>query len=320
MGQTAPQAHSVRDTCRGMPLALDLMKLSRPRHWVKNGIILLPVVFARKAAEPDAWLAAGLAALTFILMSSGIYALNDVQDRRADRLHPHKSQRPVASGRVRPSHAISFAICCIAAAIFLAGWQVSTLIIICCYLVLQLAYTYGLKHRPIADVLCIAIGFVLRALMGSAAISVSASSWLLVCAFTLCLFLGFCKRWAETVCLAEEASAWSHRKTLHAYTPEFLVHLVTLSASIATMSYIMYCTSESTVQRFNTHALLLTVPFVLYGIYRFAMISMQGRYSDPVAALLADRPLMATGALWLACVLLILYSPSYIALDLRLAH
>jgi 4-hydroxybenzoate polyprenyltransferase len=287
---------------RSAPLVRDLWRLARPHHWVKNVMVLLPVVFARKAGDADAWLAAWLAAVAFCWASSAIYAINDVWDVASDRLHPLKRHRPVASGRVSSRAAILFSCFCVTAAV-LTCLQVNMLVLIMVgfYLGLQVAYSCNLKHRPIADVMCIALGFVLRALAGTVSIHVVASSWLVVCAFTLCLFIGFCKRWNEVASLGDGAPA-ACRRTLNAYTPDMLTHLMTLSAGVAIVSYLLYSVSAETVQRFGTHALLYTLPIVIYGICRLTLVSMQARYADPVMAFLTDKPLIATAVLWIIAV------------------
>jgi 4-hydroxybenzoate polyprenyltransferase len=283
-----------------------LVQLARPQHWIKNLLVILPVIFARKLDDPPSWLLASLAMAAFCLASSATYALNDIKDRAADREHPLKRDRPVASGRLSPWAAG------VASSVFMGGGVYLACLVslpvaatVALYLLLQLAYTFDLKHRPILDVIGIAVGFVLRAIAGTFAIGVRASPWLIVCVFTLCLFLGFCKRWNEVAELGSGDRLTNHRKTLGIYTPELLTHLVTLSASVAIVAYLLYVVSPATVDHFGTDALVYTLPAVVYGVCRFAMISMQGRYSDPVGVLWGDKPLLATGILWLAGVVLI---------------
>jgi decaprenyl-phosphate phosphoribosyltransferase len=182
----------------------------------------------------------------------------------------------------------------------------TALVVVLCYLLLQLAYVFELKQRPILDVMCIALGFVLRAIAGVFALRVEITSWLVVCVFTLCLFMGFCKRWNEISVLGSDPRTMICRKTLSRYSPEILTHLVTLSATIAIISYLLYVLSPTTVERFGTNALVCTLPLVMYGVCRFAMVSMEGRYADPIALFLHDEPMIGTTALWLLCVTLII--------------
>lgn len=277
----------------------ELTRLARPQHWVKNVIILLPVIFAVRMADPAAWLAAGLTVMAFCFASSAIYAINDIRDRAVDRLHPLKRHRPVASGRLSPTVAIAFALVSMSIGVLIAAVvNAGVAVVLVLYLMLQFAYTFELKHRTIVDVICIALGFVFRAIGGALAIRVEPSPWLVICAFTLCLFMGACKRWNEIAAAGSCEMAAVCRKTLYAYQPEFLTHLVTLSAGLAIVSYLLYAAHPTTVERFGTDALLYTLPFVIYGVCRFAMVSMQARYSDPVTVLLKDRPLMVTAVAW----------------------
>jgi 4-hydroxybenzoate polyprenyltransferase len=284
-----------------------LVRLARPEHWIKNVIVLLPVVFAQKMGDPRAWGAAALAALAFCLASSAAYIINDIQDREKDRLHPRKKDRPLASGEVSPGAAAGLAAGLLAAGLaiaFRAGAIV--LLIVAAYLVLQAAYTFFLKHKMIVDVICIALGFVLRATAGAVALHVEVSPWLFVCTFTICLFMGFCKRRNETADLRDAEQAEKHRKTLIGYTPELLTHLITLSAGVAVIAFLLYATSSRTVEHFGTDYLVYTLPAVLYGICRFAMLSMRGRFADPTDLILHDWPFQVSVAAWsVAAVILI---------------
>ena len=288
---------------------MPLVRLVRPGHWIKNIFVFLPVIFAVKMNEPLSWLRAGIATIVFCLISSSIYIINDIRDRKADRLHPTKKNRPLASGALSIGFAIGLAIalaCVALAGPFLslgviepnAAWQLSAILL--AYFGMQLAYTFFLKNKMIVDVICIALGFVLRATAGAVAIEVEISPWLFVCTFTICLFMGFCKRSNENVTLEDLPSSASHRATLAGYTPELLTHLITLSASVAVIGFILYSQSPSTTARFGSDYLVYTLPLFIYGIFRFAMLSMQAKYSDPTTLLLKDWPLQATVILWLA--------------------
>ncbi|MHC4061197.1 MAG: UbiA prenyltransferase family protein, partial [Planctomycetota bacterium] len=175
--------------------------------------------------------------------------------------------------------------------------------IISVYLLLQIFYTVSLKERVLVDVICIALGFVLRAACGAVAIGVVISPWLFICIFTLCLFMGFCKRYSEVVTMGEGVHAGSHRVTLLEYTPELLTHLITLSAAIGVIAFLLYGLSERTVEQFGTNYFIYVLPVVVYGVCRFAMLSMKGAYSGPTDIILRDRPFQLTVGIWMVAVL-----------------
>jgi len=277
----------------------DMARLARPRHWIKNSIVLLPVIFARRMAAPSAWGSAALAALAFCLGSGAVYSINDVLDRREDRAHPLKKNRPVASGRISPRVAVGEGAVLSMAALGVAlAAAPGVAVVLLAYLLLQTVYSVGLKHVMILDVITIAVGFVLRASAGAVAIRVAVSPWLVVCAFTVCLFMGFCKRRTEVATLEGHGSPADHRRTLQGYTRELLLHLITLSAAVAIVSYLGYATSARTVEQFGTPYLAYTLPVVVYGICRFAMLSMEARYAGPTELMLRDRPFQVAVALW----------------------
>ena len=173
------------------------------------------------------------------------------------------------------------------------------LFVIVGYLLLQLLYTFVFKQIVLIDVICISLGFVLRAMAGAVAIQVEVSCWLFICMFTLCLFMGFCKRYSEIMIISDKEMAINHRPILIEYTPQLLTHLITLSAGIAVVAFLFYGVSESTVARFGTVYFVYTLPVMVYGIFRFAMLSMKGAYHDPTELILNDRPFQATVILWL---------------------
>jgi 4-hydroxybenzoate polyprenyltransferase len=279
----------------------DLVQLARPRHWVKNVVVLLPVVFGLRMTDAAAWVAAGAAAVAFCLAASFSYIVNDIRDRNSDRSHPSKKDRPLASGRVAAGTALAEAGVFLMLSVMAAG-VVSPLVLACvtAYIVLQMGYTWLLKDKALLDVICIAIGFVLRAAAGAVAIRVAISPWLFICMFTICLFMGFCKRYNELVTIGDRAGAGNHRHTLMAYTPDLLTHLITVSAGIAVVAFLFYGLTESTVRQFGTNYFVYTLPLVVYAVFRFAMLSMKGCYADPTDLILRDRPFQITAALWMA--------------------
>ncbi|MBE0536460.1 MAG: decaprenyl-phosphate phosphoribosyltransferase [Phycisphaerae bacterium] len=276
------------------------MQLARPRHWIKNVVVLLPVVFGLRMADPMAWLAAGGAAAAFCFAASFGYILNDMRDRQSDRSHPSKKDRPLASGKVTiksaAAEAVVFLVLSIAVAVIVSPL---VLAFTAAYVLLQICYTYLMKDKALLDVICIAIGFVLRAAAGAVAIQVAVSPWLFICMFTTCLFMGFCKRYNEMVTIGDRVDAGNHRHTLVAYTPDLLTHLITVSAGIAVAAFLFYGLTESTVHQFGTNYFVYTLPLVVYAVFRFAMLSMKGCYADPTDLILRDRPFQITAALWM---------------------
>ena len=285
-----------------------LVRLVRPHHWVKNVIVLLPMVFAMRVHEVDRWAQAGLAALAFCLASSAVYVFNDIVDRHADTQHPRKKNRPLASADVGVATASVLAGALLVGGLLVA-WRVNVLVcaVVAAYLAIQTVYSLWLKKRMLVDVICIALGFVLRAVAGAVAIGVAASPWLIICTFTLCMFMGFCKRRSEVRALPDQNQAVGYRPTLAGYAPELLTHLITLSAGIAVMSYLLYATSPITEERFGTIYLVYTLPLVIYAVFRFAMLSIFGRYDDPTELILRDRPFQVTAAIWVVTVLAAVY-------------
>ncbi len=285
-----------------------LLRLLRIPHWIKNLIALLPLVFARRLSDPGAWRLALLGTLGLCLASSFIYALNDLLDRERDRHHPHKRNRPLASGEITPPQALLLMAALLILLLLLVpqvgprfAWVVGG------YVGLQLAYNFLIKRWILADVICLAIGFVLRAAGGAVAIEAVVSPWLVICTFSICLFLGFGKRSCEQIALGDAAAKNQHREVLAHYTSDLLTHLLTLSASIAIVSFLLYATSPRTIAEFGTHLFIFTLPFIFYGVFRFAMLCMRGTYSGPTELLLRDRPLQWTVLLWLAVAVLIAY-------------
>ncbi len=301
----------------------EFIQLVRPAHWIKNIIVLFPVVFSKRYDEPATWVVAFAMMAAFCLASSFVYVVNDIHDRHADRNHPRKKNRPLAAGR------ISIAAARVLAAVLLVGsivvatavgllankLTVTTSVsmlpvaVLGTYLILQVAYTFWLQKAVLVDVICISLGFVLRTTAGAMAILVAVSPWLFVCTFTVCLFMGFCKRRGEITAM-ENSDAASHRPTLSSYTLELLTHLITLSAGVAIISYLIYATSSRTVENIGTSYLVYTLPIVTYAVFRFAMVSMDGQYTGPTELILGDRPFQLAVAAWaVATMAILLWGP-----------
>jgi 4-hydroxybenzoate polyprenyltransferase len=281
----------------------------RPGQWTKNFIVFAALIFSRRLLDPAAVALALAAFLIFCGLSGAIYLVNDVSDRVEDRQHPLKSKRPIASGALAVGTALAWAAMLIGGGLALAFWlQPLFGLTAVAFVSLQAAYTRRLKHIVILDVMAIAAGFVLRAVAGGVVIEVPVSEWLLVCTILLALFLGLAKRRHELTLLA--AGAAGHRRILEEYDPYLLDQMIAVVAAATLVAYIIYCLSSETIERFGTHWLVLTVPFPIYGIFRYLyLVHRKDGGGNPSEMLLNDRPLLACVALWSLSVVAIIYRP-----------
>lgn len=279
----------------------------RPWQWVKNLFVLTPLLFSKNLFAPVAVGQALAALILFCLISSSVYLLNDVKDCEQDRLHPQKRHRPLATGELSPEVALGAMVALLFFALAGAAMLSKTLVLVVfSYWLINLLYSAWLKHQVILDVFALAAGFVLRVMGGAVAIQVEMSHWLLLCTTLLALFLGFGKRRHELVLLGEEAE--DHRQVLGEYNPGFLDMMIGVVSASTVMSYALYTVSEETVRKFNTRGLLLTLPFVLYGIFRYLyLVYHKNGGGDPTQSLLSDRPLVITLCLWATVAAVILY-------------
>ncbi len=281
----------------------------RPEQWTKNLIVFAALIFAVKLLDPAALALASAAFLVFCALSGAVYLINDVSDREADRQHPLKRLRPIASGAFSPGAALGWAaglsVVALAAAFAL---QPMFAVAAAAYLALFVLYTRVLKHIVILDVMSIAIGFVLRAVAGGLVIGVPVSDWLLVCTILLALFLSLAKRRHEITMLAD--GAMGHRRILEEYDPYLLDQMIAIVAAATLVVYIIYCASPETAERFGTRMLVLTTPFPIYGIFRYLyLVHRKHGGGSPSDLLLRDRPLLGCVALWGFAVILIIYRP-----------
>ncbi|MCP4592431.1 MAG: decaprenyl-phosphate phosphoribosyltransferase [bacterium] len=288
-------------------MVLHYVKLARPHQWIKNAAVFVGPLFALKLGDPEALRNTIIACVGFCLVSSSSYAINDAIDRHADALHPQKRSRPVATGAISAGAAWVFAaLLCIAGVVLVRRCLPPTVsYILAGYFALILAYSAALKQRPILDVIILAVGFVLRAVAGAAAIDAAISPWLVVCTFTLCMFLGFGKRRCELAAFQSPEEAGSHRATLLRYTPELLNHLISVSAGIAIITFLLYTMDRAPAYMppFHKEYLLYTLPLVAYGLFRYAMLIEFGHRAGPTEIILKDVPLLLTIGLWGAIVL-----------------
>lgn len=287
-----------------------LAEACRPQHWVKNAFVAAPLLFSRRFVELDGWVLCLLAIASFCLLSSATYLINDVCDRRQDRLHPVKRARPIASGRLSPTVAVIAGAVLVIVGLALAGAVVwlgtggavpalayktpqplggmGLLVWTGCYLVLNVLYSFWLKHHAIVDVLVVAMGFVMRAMAGAAAIAVPISPWLVVCTLTLCLFIAVAKRRGEVLEMPE-GQADTVRKAHRGYRAETIEHMLTVSASLAILTYSLYCLAPRTVNNIGSGHMVWTIPLVIYGAFRYYRRCHMPGGSDIVRAVVKDK-------------------------------
>ena len=290
-----------------MSLPRALLVSLRPHQWTKNLVVLVALAFSKHLFDGDAVLRATAAFLAFCALSGAVYVVNDLVDRERDGLHPAKRSRPIASGAL-PLGAARVAAAILLAAGLLASLALGAGFLLCAlgYVALNLAYSLGLKDVVILDVLAIAIGFVLRAVAGALAIQVVFSDWLLVCTILLALFLALAKRRHEMVTLPDAAS---HRAILAEYSPYLLDQMIAVVTASCLTAYAFYTLAPETVAKYRTDRLALTIPFVIYGIFRYLyLVHRKDQGGSPSDVLLADRPLLLAVFLWAVSVVLIVYT------------
>jgi len=294
---------------KGSPIN-HLLKLSRPKQWLKNVFVFSALFFSHNLLSGEALRATILAFVSFCLVSSTVYVLNDLVDIEKDRAHPVKRHRPLAAGVIRKRTAALYGLFLLVISLGLATSISPALTVISLvYLSINLAYSFWLKHVVLVDVFVIAGGFVLRVLAGAAAIAVVASPWLLLCTLLLALFLGICKRRAEVRLL--KAGASSHRKILDEYNPELLDQLISLVAASTIMAYSMYTFNSP-----QGTAMMYTVPFVLFALFRYLyLVYREDRGGEPANILVGDRPFLVSCLLWLVTTFGVIYLQT--ALPLR---
>ncbi len=293
------------------PLWQEIIRALRPTQWTKNALVFAAFVFALGDREQvislaDFWLVFW-AAVCFCLLSSAVYLLNDIQDIEQDRLHPTKRLRPLVAGTLSKPIAVVTALL-LAGVALVGAAQVSTYLplVLGSYAVMQMAYTYRLKRVPLVDVFMIAAGFVLRAIAGAVAITVTISPWLLLCTFLLALFLALCKRRHEKVVL--EAVSADTRTSMRGYDGQLLDQLIAIVSAATIVSYALYTLWPDTVQKFGSNHLSFTLPFVMFGLFRYLdLVYRHEQGGHPEKILLTDMPLIVNLALYGLTVLGILY-------------
>ena len=289
----------------------NILKLLRPRQWTKNLLLFAGLIFSQHFTEPPRILKAALGFVVFCLLSSIVYVVNDLKDSESDRLHPLKSLRPIASGAVSKSRArmVAVGLCIPALLIIFMFFGIRFQVLSLAYLVMMLLYSIWLKHVVILDLMIVSLGFVLRAAGGIFAIeypgeSIMITPWFITCIMFLALFVVICKRRHEIVLLSDEAK--SHRPVLEHYSPLFLDQMINVATTATVISYALYVTLPAVSGR--SGQMVITLPFVLYGIFRYLyLVYKKDEGGSPEILLFQDFSLLAVVVMWLIAVVLILY-------------
>jgi 4-hydroxybenzoate polyprenyltransferase len=288
-------------------IAINLLVSLRPHQWSKNLLVFAGLLFSRRLFDLAAFFETVAAFAIFCALSGVVYLTNDVLDRHTDRNHPLKSRRPIAAGVIPVTLALGSAVVLALAALIGAlalGWRFA--LVAFAYVVLNTMYSAFLKHIVILDVLTIAVGFVLRAAAGAVAIDVVISHWLFVCTILLALFISLAKRRHEIVLLADGAT--THRPILGEYSAYLLDQMIGIAAGSSLIAYILYTISPENAEKFGTPWLDLTIPFPLYGIFRYLyLVHRRDGGGSPADMLLSDYPLLACVVSWALAVVIIIY-------------
>jgi 4-hydroxybenzoate polyprenyltransferase len=289
-----------------MKNTVELLRLMRPYQWVKNGFVFTGLLFGHAWHDMHLVAQVMLAFIAFCLVSSAIYTINDIVDLEQDKQHPKKSKRPLASGQVSISAAVMLASLLASLGLLLAyDASPSVFVILVSYALMNIAYSLRLKHVVILDVFIIATGFMLRILAGTLGVGIPPSQWLLLCGLMVTLFLGFTKRRAEIIALTEDKTA--HRKVLEHYGPVLLDKMIGITAAGLIMSYSLYTMSADTIRIHGTANLIYTVPFVMYGVFRYIyLLHHQSRGGDPSHDLIRDPHLLIVVGAWLVTTFLLI--------------
>jgi 4-hydroxybenzoate polyprenyltransferase len=279
------------------------IKLLRPKQWIKNLFVIAPLIFAKHVFEYDYIVKIVVAFGLFCLISSSVYVLNDIIDCEKDRLHPKKKNRPIASGLISKAEAIVLLVITLPLVIGISFFVDRFFgLAILFYFINNVLYSYRIKNMVILDVMSIAIGFLLRVIGGALIIKVNISPWILLCTLLLSLFLGFSKRRNELVVL--ENGAENHRKILEEYSLEFIDNMLSIVTASTVMAYCLYTFSANN----GNFRMMITIPFVLYGIFRYQyIIYKKNEGGSPEDAVLSDMPLMFSILLWGIISIIILY-------------
>jgi 4-hydroxybenzoate polyprenyltransferase len=286
----------------------DWIKLLRPKHYVKNGFVLLPLFFAGSITDPEALLPALIAFVAFSAIASAVYIINDARDVKLDRLHPEKCMRPLAAERISLTQAYAMLVCLVAGAAALA---ISTLplevtLILAAYLLLNIGYSFGLKAIAILDISMVSTGFVLRLLAGSAAAQIPLSHWIITMTFLLALFLALAKRRDDVQLFLTHGD--KTRKSVDGYSMEVVNHGMSILAAVVIVAYLNYCNSAEVLAQWNAPWLFTTGGWVVLGVLRYLQIThIDGNSGNPTRVLLKDRFVQFTVFGWITSFAAIIY-------------
>jgi 4-hydroxybenzoate polyprenyltransferase len=280
---------------------LTIVRALRPKQWAKNGLLLVAMVFAEQYTNPHAWKQVALGVAMFCMLSSAGYLVNDVRDIEADRRHPKKKHRPIASGALSKRVAWGMVVVLIAAGLSGSWFLLNEgfAIIAAGYLISTLSYTIWFKHAPVLDVMLIANGFLLRAVAGAEAIDAPSSPWFLVCIGFGALFIGLGKRLAEIKLLTKDAG--QHRKVLEEYSIDMLQQFITITVACSMISYALYTFGGD-----HDSSMMLTLPFFIYGVFRYLYLVEKGEGGDPTSIFVGDKPLLLCMAGFVATTIAVL--------------
>ncbi len=291
---------------------LSILRLFRFAQWLKNTFIFAPLIFSKHLFDLTYLWHAVLAFIAFSLTSSVVYIVNDIVDKRVDKLHPVKRNRPIASGIIKPAEAlIVIAVIIFVIIQLLPFLNIRFWYTVAMYALLNLAYSFWLKQIVLVDVFIIASGFMLRVLAGVFAIEVVISSWLVLCTLFISVFLAVSKRRGE-VNLMSVVESYEVRPVLKYYEVNFIDQMMTVAAAGVTISYALYTVADRTISTFKTENLIFTTMFVLFGVFRYIFL-MRNRKTDdnPMHILLSDKPIVLNILFWFISCVIIIYSQEF---------
>jgi len=285
-----------------------VLRLLRPQQWLKNFFIFAPLIFSKHLFQEGYFWTSSLAFLVFSLLSSTVYVINDIADREADRLHPVKRNRPIAARKISVAQAAGISVVLLGiVGILLSQLNSKFLFVAAIYFVLNVGYSFFLKHVILVDVFIVAAGFMLRVLAGAFAIDVQVSEWLVLCTLFVSLFLSISKRRGELL-LVRNSESYQGRAVLREYEVEFMDQMMTIAAAGMAISYALYTVAERTVSVFGTANLIFTTVFVLFGIFRYLYIVRVRKTDDnPTHLLVTDAAMIINVAAWFVVCVVIIY-------------
>lgn len=287
---------------------LNYLRLLRIKHWIKNLLVFAPLIFAFRF-DFSSFVTTAIVLLVFSLFASSTYVLNDIFDYRYDRLHPAKNHRPIASGNVKIWQAFLLLIVLLSLATYLSTFVKQSVYFGCAiYFILNISYSLKLKHIEIIDAMIIAVGYVLRVVVGALALGVVSSHWLLLCTFFLALFLAFGKRKSEMNMLAGGSGGFK-RRSIIGYSENFINQIITLTAGFAVVFYALYTIDPGTIMHFGTDRLIYTTPLVVFAVFRYFYLLYNGKeIEDQVEMMSSDKQIILAILFWFAAIILIYYS------------